>query len=292
MRQLFCAVVMIAAVVLPALAGDAPEVQAYHVMLVNDDGVDAPGIAAMAEALAADASYRVTIVAPEEPQSGKGHALVIRGEIPVREYEAIAGFPAWSVGATPATVTRVGLSALLADDPPDLVVSGINKGENVGRIAWYSGTVGAAREAVMAGFSSIAFSLQLNWEKPDPDFVTAAALAKPVVDAVRDHGLPAGIYLNVNIPLIPKDARGYRLTRMGLAPDQLNAYVKVREEDGVQYYKSRWFPPADVEDGTDNLALREGWVTLVPLGLDATVYPALAALQDLSCLVPQTTAAP
>jgi 5'-nucleotidase len=285
MRQLLCAVILTIVAVSPLLAADAAAPEPYHVMLVNDDGVDAPGLAALAEVLAADSSYRVTIVAPLEHQSGKGHALVIRGEIPAHEREPIAGCTTWAVDATPATVTRVGLSALLADDPPSLVISGINKGENVGRIAWYSGTVGAAREAVMAGFNSIAFSLQLDWENPKPDFATAAALAKTVVDSVRQHGLPEGVYLNVNIPLVPKDAKGYRLSRMGLAPDQLNAYEQVREEDGVRYYKSRWFPPADLEDGTDNLALREGWVTLVPLSLDATDYSAIPVLQDLRCLV-------
>lgn len=267
-----------------AFAGE-PQAR-YHVMVTNDDGIDAPGIAALANALAADPTYRVTVVAPLLPQSGMGHALVIRHEVAVRPHDGIAGCRTWSVDATPASVVRMGLGTLLVDDPPDLVVSGINKGENVGLIAWYSGTVGAAREAALVGLPAVALSLQLNWEAPDPDFETAARWAKIVVDAVRDHGLPDGVYLNVNIPLEPEGIRGIRLARMGQEIDELNRYDLVREADGVRYYKSRWFPPSEFEHGGDNAALADGWITVVPLGLDSTDYRALPVLQDLGCLGP------
>jgi 5'-nucleotidase len=252
-----------------------------HLMLTNDDGIASPGLAAVAEILNTDPDYRVTVVAPAEQQSGKGTALVIRDDIEVRPHPPIGGCPAWSVEATPATTARLGVSTLLTDDPPQLVVSGINRGENIGRSAWYSGTVGAAREAVLSGVSAVAFSLELDWSDPQPDFDGAARWVKPLIEAVVQHGLPEGVYLNVNIPRNTSAIRGYRVTRMGLTPPEVARYDLVREEDGARWFRSHWRPPIELEAGTDTRALEEGWVTIVPLGLDHTHYPSLPLLQEL-----------
>ncbi len=273
--------ILLTFVVVPPAHAEEP---AFHVMIANDDGVDAPGIKALVTVLAQDPAYRITVVAPLTQQSAKGHALVIHGEVEVRQHEKIAGCTAFSVDATPASTVRLGLGSLLADDPPDLVLSGINKGENAGRIIWYSGTVGGAREALLFGKPAIALSLQLDWEAPNPDWENAAKWAKVVVDSVRLHPLPEGVYLNVNIPRVPSKARGVRMAKMGLEPDQLNRYKKVREEDGVSYFKATWYPPVDFVDGTDNKALSEQWVTVVPLGLDVTNYGALAEVASFPCL--------
>ncbi len=264
----------------------AGEPAPFHVLLVNDDGVDAPGLAALATVLHADPAYKVTVVAPTDHQSGKGSALTYTGEIAVRPHGPVGGAAAWSVDATPATTARIGLAFLLADDPPDLVVSGINKGENVGRIAWYSGTVGAAREAVLAGSTAVAFSLQLNWADPQPDFEDAARWAKPVVDALRVQALPKGVYLNVNIPKDPVSIRGYRRCRQGLERPQVASFDLVREEDGVRYLKSRWAPAAGNGIGSDTAELHRAWVTLTPLSLDSTAYRVLPELTTLSDLQP------
>jgi 5'-nucleotidase len=258
----------------------------FHVMLTNDDGISSPGLAAVADVLAADPSYRVTVVAPAEQQSGKGTALVIREDIPVRLHAPIAGWSAWAVGATPASAARLGITAVLGDDPPRLVVSGINRGENIGRSAWYSGTVGAAREAVLTGVPAVAFSLELDWSDPKPDFTGAARWVKPLLDAIGKHGLPEGVYLNVNIPRNSATIRGYRLARMGLTPPEVAGYEVVREEEGVRWFRSQWRPPAELEPGTDIRALEEGWVSIVPLGLDHTHYPTLPLLQELEITGP------
>jgi 5'-nucleotidase len=207
--------------------------------------------------------------------------LTIHGELEVRPHPEIHGAPGWAVEGTPATTVKIGLSTLLVDDPPDLVLSGINRGENVGRAAWYSGTIGAAREGVLAGIPAIAFSLELDWSQPDPDWEAAARWAKPVVDAVRDHGLPPGVLLNVNIPRDTAAARGYRLAHMSLAPDQVSRYDVVRRDGEVLYVKSVWKPPVDSERGADTQLLAEGWVTVAPLGIDQTATAALAAIGDL-----------
>ncbi len=260
----------------------ATEAQApYHVMLVNDDGIDSPGLAAVAAVLTADPGYRVTVVGPAEQQSGVGHAIVIRREIAIKPYGEIGGAPAWSVDATPASVTAVGLTVVLVDDPPDLVISGINKGENIGRAAWYSGTLGAAREAVLRGLPAIALSLELDWSDPQPDWKSAARLTKPLVDAIRQHPLPDGILLNVNFPRDTKAARGYRITSMGLAPDAVSRYEVDREEDGVRWVTSRWAPPTGDDAGTDITAMAAGFIPITPLALDQTAYTELPELIEI-----------
>lgn len=275
------AIVLSVAVGSAAIEGQSPS---FHVMVVNDDGIDAPGIAAIVEVLTADPAYRVTVVAPAEQQSVTSHSHVTRREVPVRQHAPMSGSVAWSVGGTPASVVRIGLTALLVDDPPDLVVSGINRGENDGLGAWTSGTVGAAREAALIGVPSVALSLQLNWDDPKPDFDGAARWCKPVVDAVRRHGLPRGMLLNVNVPRDIEAIHGYRLARMSLAPSAEARFDAVRQEAGTTWYRSRWRPPSEAAAGTDTRALHDGWVAIAPLHLDQTGYrlfPVLQGIEDI-----------
>ncbi len=262
-----------------------------HVLVANDDGIDSPGIAAIAAVLAADPGYRVTVVAPKTQQSVSGHALVTRREVEVTGHAPVAGAIAWAVDATPATVARIALTALLVDDPPALVVSGINRGENDGLGAWTSGTVAVAREGAYAGIPAVAVSLQLNWDDPQPDFSVAARWAKPIIDAVRDEGLPRGVYLNVNVPINPAAIRGYRVARMGLDESEEGRYVLARaDSSGTRWYTSRWKPPRETEPGGDTHALNAGWVTITPLGLDQTAEVAFPMLQQLRLEPPPMTA--
>ena len=270
----------------PAFAGEP-----VHVLVANDDGIDSPGLVAIAAVLAADPGYRVTVIAPKTQQSVSGHALITRREVEVTEHQPIAGATAWVVDATPATVARVALTALLVDDPPDLVVSGINRGENDGLGAWTSGTVAVAREGAYAGIPAIAVSLQLNWSDPQPDYDSAARWAKPIIDAVRNEGLPSGVYLNVNVPVNPDAIRGYRVARMGLEEPGEARYVLARtDSNGTRWYVSRWKPPHETEPGTDTHALGLGWVTIAPLGLDQTAEVAFPMLQQLPLEPPPITA--
>ncbi len=251
----------------------------FHVMIVNDDGIGEAGIAALAAELAKDPSYRVTVVAPASHQSGKSQAVVTRGPIAVRRHDPVGGCEAWSVDGTPATTARMGIGAILADDPPQLVLSGINWGENDGILAWYSGTVGAAREAVVAGVPAVAFSLELDWSDPKPDFAAAARLIKPIVDAVRTTPPPPGVLLNVNVPKDTAHVKGYRLARMSTARSEKTEFVLVRTaDDGTEYYQPKWRPAQSEDQGTDTWALDAGWITIVPLGLDQTELEAFPML--------------
>ena len=257
-------------------------------MVGNDDGIDSPGLEAIAAIIAADPAYRVTVVAPKYQQSVSGHGLITRTEIEVKEHAPVAGCPAWSVDATPATVARIGLTALLVDDPPDLIVSGINRGENDGLGAWTSGTVAVAREGALADIPAVAVSLQLDWSDPKPDFENAARWAKPVIDRCDSEGLPSGVSLNVNVPMRAEEIRGYRVTRMGLDLSEEARYVLARaDSDGTRWYSSRWKPPIETEPGGDSHALNGGWVTVTPLGLDQTAEGAFTVLQQFQLSPPQ-----
>jgi 5'-nucleotidase len=282
-HSLICLTVTLILTSQPAVAAEP-----VHVLVANDDGIDSPGLEAIAAVLAADPAYRVTVIAPARQQSVSGHALVTRSEVKVVEQPKVAGCAAWSVDATPATVARVALTALLVEDPPRLVVSGINRGENDGLGAWTSGTVAVAREGAYAGIPSLAVSLQLNWADPKPDFPAAARWAKPVVDAVRDSGLPPGVYLNVNVPVDTSAVRGYRVARMALDLSEEARYVLARaDSDGTRWYTSRWKPPMETAAGGDSDALNGGWVTIAPLGLDQTADGAFPFLQQFELQKPQ-----
>jgi len=282
---------LIGVVLLSGCAADIEAQAPTHVMLVNDDGIESPGLAAVAAVLAADPSYRVTVVAPAEQQSGVGHGLTIRREMAVRPHADVGGAPAWSVNGTPASVTGAGLTVVLAGDLPQLVVSGINKGENVGRAAWYSGTIGGAREAVMRGIPAVALSLELDWSDPQPDWASAARFAKPVIDAVRERPLPPGTLLNVNFPRETAAARGYRVTRLNLEPDSVSRYEVDREEDGVRFISSRWAPAQEAVLGTDAAAIADGWIPITPLNLDQTAYEVLPELIPLDLQLPDSAGA-
>jgi 5'-nucleotidase len=285
-RFLTCLALLFALVAHTASAGEP-----IHVLVANDDGIDSPGIEAIAAVIAADPAYRVTVVAPAKQQSVSGHGLITRSEIKVVEHAEVAGCTAWSVDATPATVARVALTALLVDDFPDMVISGINRGENDGLGAWTSGTVAVAREGAYAGIPSVAVSLQLDWSDPQPDFEAAARWAKPVIDAVRENGLPPGVYLNVNVPVDTEAVRGFRFARMGLDLSEEARYVMTRvDSDGTRWYTSRWKPPEETTPGGDSHALANGWVTISPLGLDQTADGAFPLLHQLELPVVETPA--
>ena len=274
--------ILILSIVTLTLALSAIAGEPTHVLVANDDGIESPGLEAIAAVIAADSSYRVTVVAPAQQQSVSGHGLITRTDVKVVGHEPVAGCTSWSVDATPATVARIALTALLVEDPPDLVVSGINRGENDGLGAWTSGTVAVAREGAYAGIPSLAVSLQLNWSDPQPDFAAAARWAKPLIDAVRGNGLPPGVYLNVNVPIDVAAIRGYRLARMGLDLSEEARYVLARaDSDGTRWYSSRWKPPKKAVPGGDTHALAGGWVTIAPLGLDQTADNAFDLLQQL-----------
>jgi 5'-nucleotidase len=250
-----------------------------HILVTNDDGVQAPGILALAQAMRQIA--QVTVFAPERNWSASGHVKTLERPIRVTETMLADGTTAFMSDGAPSDCVALPLLGLV--DKIDLVVSGINPYSNIGHDVTYSGTVTAAMEAVIAGIPGIAFSLA-SQDKPanvPADYGPAGEIAKQVVQKAVEVGLMEGVVLNVNIPYLSVEAiKGIAITRQGLRVyrDALDRRVDPR---GRPYYWIGGEAPTGVnEEGTDVGALFAGYVSVTPLQLDLTNYKALDVLKS------------
>lgn len=231
----------------------------YRILLTNDDGVRAPGILALAQALRT--LGEVTIVAPAENQSGKGHAITIADPIYVDQVTLAGQISAWSAVATPASCVKVALGALMTEKP-DLVVSGINRGYNLGAVVYVSGTAGAAREAALSGIPAIAASLNVEG---DPNYGPAAEMVRRVAEQVKARGLGPGVFLNVNVPAGALESlKGIQVSRQSLQTGK-ERFEEQKTPSGRRYFWSVWHEPTGDVEGTDVWAVEHGYVALVPL---------------------------
>lgn len=248
---------------------DAPDDRPL-ILLVNDDGIDAAGIAALGTAL--DGLGTLAVVAPFEEQSAVGHAITVR--MPMRahvwHFDAPSG-PVWAraVTGTPADCVKIAVQRLLPR-APDLVVSGINHGPNTAVNVLYSGTVSAATEAAILGIPSMAIS-HAAWAPTD--FEAAGRAARRLAERVLSEGLPAGVMLNVNVPDGPPEAiAGDRTTRQARAR-WIEEFEERTDPTGRPYY---WlggrFESLDTGTDTDLTALADGYVSVTPLHYDLTAY--------------------
>lgn len=258
----FVALLCLAISLLP-LAGSGPVASAqtprpYRILLTNDDGVRAPGLLAVAEALRGSAE--LTIAAPSENQSGKGHSITTSDPIFVDAVTLPGGIAAFSLLTTPASCVKVAAGALMPERP-DLVVSGINRGYNLGMVTYVSGTVGAAREAALMGIPAVAASLAIE----ETDYKPAAELVRQVVAMVRQHGLEPGSFLNVNVP--PGTARaikGIQLTRQSRMTG-VERFEEQASPRGRRFFWSVWNEPTADDEGTDVWAVEHGHAAVTPL---------------------------
>jgi 5'-nucleotidase len=238
-----------------------------QVLITNDDGIDSPGLAVLA-AVAHDAGHDVLVAAPSREFSGSSAALTAverDGRILVepRDLPGLSGVPAWSVAASPALIVLVALSGgLPGDDPPDLVLSGINYGANAGRAVTHSGTVGAALTAALGGRRAAAISVGHSVRRPaEPRWATPAAIVTQLLPMIIE--LPPGVLLNVNVPDIPyEDLRGIKQTPLAtfgavqfIVAERGEGYVRMTLEDNE----------ADLETGTDEYWLARNHVTVTPI---------------------------
>ena len=244
-----------------------------RILLSNDDGYLAPGLAALYSALKPLGD--ITVMAPEQNCSGASNSLTLAR--PLSVLRSASGF--YYVNGTPTDSVHIALTGML-DDKPDLVVSGINNGQNVGEDTLYSGTVAAATEGVMFGVPAIAFSLvDKGWAHLDD----AARVAFEVVRHFLANPLPGHPLLNVNIPNLPYDEmRGWEVTRLGKRhPSQ--PVIRQTNPRGEPIY---WIGPSgealDASEGTDFHALANGRVSITPLQLDLTHTQMLAATREWS----------
>ena len=250
-----------------------------HILVTNDDGVQAPGLLALAQAMRQIGE--VTVVAPDRNWSASGHVKTLERPIRVTETLLADGTTAFMSDGAPSDCVALPLLGFL-ENKIDLVVSGINPFSNIGHDVTYSGTVTAAMEAVIAGVPGIAFSFASETKPADipTDYSSAGEMAKRVVQRFVKEGLLEGVVLNVNIPyLSPDDMKGIIITRQGLRVyrDALDRRVDPR---GRPYYWIGGEAPTGVnEEGTDVGALAAGYVSITPLQLDLTNYKAMDVLK-------------
>ena len=233
----------------------------YRILVGNDDGVRAPGLAAVAESL--QAVGEVIIVAPADNQSGKGHSITITEPIFREDLTLPNGLKAIGLTATPASTINVALRNIVKP-APDLVVTGINFGYNLAYTAYLSGTVGGAREAVMHGVPAVAASLA---EAGAPrDFAAAAREVLGVVRQVKDRGLPQNTFLNVNIPRVPAGGyKGYMVTTQALTRGGEESFAEMMHPSGRTIYWNVYREGGTAPQGTDIWAVQNGYVSITPM---------------------------
>jgi 5'-nucleotidase len=254
-----------------------PEPPPYRILVTNDDGVLAPGLAAVAQILQAIGT--VIIVAPQEQQSSSGHGLVTRDPIFRQDLTLPNGLRAVGLTATPATAVRVAMR-MIVQPGPDLVVSGINRGYNLGYSGYVSGTLAAARDAAMFGVPAVAASLA---EEAAPrDYVYAAEEVLGVARRVKQYGLPPGVFLNVNVPPRPSGGyAGYRLTTQAPAAGGDESFAEMKDPSGRTMYWNVFKAGGTGTTGTDLWAVGQGFVSVTPMRLgesDAAQIPPLRAI--------------
>lgn len=241
------------------------------ILISNDDGVHAPGLAALAAALEKIAT--ITVVAPDRNRSGVSNSLTL--DQPLRVVSAGNGF--YSVTGTPTDCVHVAVTGLLKE-MPDMVVSGINEGSNLSDDVLYSGTVAAATEGRFLGFPSIAISLAgPRCEHYD----TAAQVAKVLVERLRQTPLTSDTILNVNVPDLPfSELKGIQVTRLGTR-HIAEPTIKAVDPRGRKIY---WIGAPGLEQdagpGTDFYAVSSGYVSITPLQVDLTHYKILDELSN------------
>ena len=233
-----------------------------NILIVNDDGINAPGIKHLWNALKDHA--KLTIVAPAHEQSGVGLSITIRDPLHIRQVEWPENTPAWHVTGTPAVCIKIALSVILTEKP-DLVVSGINRGTNAGRNVLYSGTVGGTIEAVMRDIPAIAFSC---WEFTESPSYSAAELYVPeIVRYVLEHPLPNGTLLNVNFPNeMHRQMNGIRFARQGKGFWGEDFAERRHPAEGHSYYwMGAQLMKFDEHEESDIVLLQQGYATAVPV---------------------------
>ena len=239
----------------------------YRILVVNDDGIRAPGLAALAQIL--QAIGEVTIVAPGENQSGASQSISTRQPIFREDLTLSNGLRAIGLTATPATSVQVAIKNIMRP-PPDLVVSGINNSYNLGTAVHLGGTVGAARQGAMEGVPSIAASMAAS--AVPRDILAAAEEVLGVARRAKQYGLPPQTFLNVNVPPMPQGGyKGYQVTRQAATRGGVETFAEAKHPgSGAMIYWSVYNEGGSAPEGTDIWAVQNGFVSVTPLKIDDT----------------------
>lgn len=249
-----------------------------RILITNDDGIHAPGLTVL-EAIAREFSDDIWVCAPSEEQSGAGHSLTLNRPVRLQQF----GTRRYAVTGTPTDSVMMALREVM-DGPPDLILSGVNRGANLGDDVTYSGTVSAAIEGALAGIRSIAFSQVYSAQTAgtDAEFAAAREWGAKVIRPLIDAPFAPRTLVNVNFPPCAPDAvKGIRVVRQGFHDYARGSIVEGKDPRGHRYF---WFGLYAIEHtpghNTDLEAIDDGYVAVTPLQLDFTHDASLAALAD------------
>lgn len=253
------------------------------ILISNDDGINATGIKCLSEALSQH--HDVYIIAPDRERSAAGHSLTLHTPLRVDEIEAQYGSKrTWVTTGTPGDCVKIGLSAILdTDEKPDIVISGINHGPNLGADILYSGTVSCAMEGAMLGYPSIAVSLSclachLEHFKTTADFITK------FLPKIKEINFPQKTVLNINTPALGKDdIAGVAITKLGTRMFT-NTYEKRKDPRGkIYYWMAGELIKYDEDDGTDINAIRQNKISITPITFEMTFDEIMPDLEKAFC---------
>lgn len=246
------------------------------ILVTNDDGITAPGILALIESMKLLGD--VVVVAPDSPQSGMGHAITVNSTLYLDDLSKEREEPFYSCSGTPADCVKIAINEIL-DRKPDLCVSGINHGSNSSINVIYSGTMSAAVEAGIEGIPAIGFSLlDYSW---NANFDAAKKYAKTIASQVLHNKLPEGVILNVNIPnLTEKELKGIKVCRQakGNWVEEFDKRVSPMGRD--YYWLTGKFTNLDKGEDTDEWALENSYISVVPVQFDLTAHHCIQTLNN------------
>lgn len=247
------------------------------ILVTNDDGITAPGIRNLVEFM--NEIGEVVVVAPNSPQSGKGHAITINSTLTFEEINLDGAQKDYSLSGTPVDCVKFALDKILTRKP-DIVVSGINHGANSSINVIYSGTMSAAVEAGVEGLQAIGFSLlDFSW---DADFKQAKTHIQSLVNKVLENPMPKGIVLNVNIPKLSSgEIKGIRVCKQADAKWEESFDERINPHGHKYFWLSGYFNNMDTSEDADEVALSEGYISVVPVKFDLTAYEYLENLREI-----------
>lgn len=236
------------------------------ILVCNDDGVFSDGIIQLAYSMSQ--TGKVIVAAPDEERSATGHAITLHKPLRIKQVKLPKlNVEAYSVSGTPADCVKIGIDVLM-DRNVDMVVSGINRGANLGTDVLYSGTVSAAIEGCILGVPSIAMSIT---SYDATDFSYAGDIAKEISKKLIQHGLPSGTLLNINVPAVPESQiRGIRITRLGVRK-YAESYIKRLDPRGNPYYWLSGEAVDDTQKDTDIVAINDNYVSITPIHYNLTM---------------------
>lgn len=244
------------------------------ILVTNDDGITAPGLKALVQV--ASKIGKVVVIAPDSPQSGMGHAITINSPIRIEKSEVFDDIEAHTCSGTPVDCVKVGIFHILKRKP-DLIISGINHGSNAATNVIYSGTMSAAVEGAMENIPSIGFSLD-DFDH-EADFEPTQHYAKLIIDKALSNEFPTNVCLNVNVPKLPiSKLKGMRVCR------QANAFWEDRFDERIDpigkkyYWLTGEFKDQEQAEDTDMAALKNGYVSIVPVQFDMTAHHAISQI--------------